>query len=401
MRIHNNKFYKTGINPGADWSGGVVLNGFYDTLIENNIFDGCYGAAIAHKEVDGEFSSSGSGYTTIARNNIIINSQSSPAAGEGYAFNNELKDTHSFILQNNCLLNNAGGNYMYASSTSDIEVDPALIEQLDKNGSSVPDNLPCAEAIKAGPQGLSYEINDDGIDIEQEEGQEEGLESAIKRVISEIIRFVKSIFSGFTSGGSDNEGLKIALPSVVSDNRLKEESSNTTFRETEYIDVGERPESGKYRDVILFDLSQLRKTYEIEKATLFMFWYYPDETRPEDTILEVYRPEKWCEEHVTWESRETGTLWQNSGGDWYDKNGVSQGDTPYATITIKGSNLPDDRYCELDVTKLVQEYASGNYENTGFLIKAREESSNYIAFYSSEWQNKSQRPKLIIEYADE
>ena len=26
--IHNNKFYKTGINPGADWSGGVVSYNF-------------------------------------------------------------------------------------------------------------------------------------------------------------------------------------------------------------------------------------------------------------------------------------------------------------------------------------------------------------------------------------
>jgi len=394
--IHNNKFYKTGINPSADWSGGVVLNGFYDTLIENNIFDGCYGAAIAHKQVDDEFLSPGSGYTTIARNNIIINTRSSPAAGKGYAFYNKLKDTHSFILQNNCLSNNAGGNYMHASSTSDTEVDPALIEHLDGNGSSVLQNLPCAEAIKAGPQELPYEI-DDGIDI----GQEKSLESDIKRAISDVVRFIKRVLLSFTLEESDNEDFKIALPSVISDNRLKEGSSNTTFRETEYIDVGERSDGWKYRDVILFELSQLNETDEIEKATLYLFWYYPDETRPEDTIIEVYRPEKWCEEHVSWDARETETLWHNPGGDWYDKNEVSQGNTPYATITFNGSTLPDNRYYELDVTELVQEYASGKYENTGFLIKARAEDSNYIAFYSSEWQNKSQRPKLIIEYTSE
>ncbi len=391
--IHNNKFYKTGINPGADWSGGVVLNGFYDTLIENNIFDGCYGAAIAHKQVDDEFLSPGSGYTTIARNNIIINTQYSPAAGKGYAFYNKLKDTHSLTLQNNCLSNNAGGNYMHASSTSDTEVDPAIIEHLDKNGSSVLQNLPCEEAIKAGPQELPYEI-DDGIDI----GQKESLESEIKRAISDIVRFIKKIILSFTLEESDNEDFKIALPSIVSDNRLKEWSSNTTFREIGYIDVGERSEGGKYRDVILFELSQLNETDEIEKATLSLFWYYPNESRPEDTILEVYRPEKWCEEHVSWDERETGTLWNNPGGDWYDKNGVSQGNTPYATITVKGGTLPDNRYYELDVTELVQEYTSGKYGNTGFLIKARAEDRNYIAFYSLEWQNKNQRPKLIIEY---
>ena len=87
-----------------------------------------------------------------------------------------------------------------------------------------------------------------------------------------------------------------------------------------------------------------------------------------------------------------------AGGDWYDKNGVLQGSTPYATITISGDQTPDNRYYELDVTELVQEYVSGKYENTGFLIKAREEDNNYIAFYSSNWQNKNQRPKLAIEY---
>ena len=216
-----------------------------------------------------------------------------------------------------------------------------------------------------------------------------------------MVRFVKNIFLGFTSGESDNENIKIALPSVVSDNRLKEESPNTTYRETEYMDVGERSEGGIYRDVILFELNQLGETDSIENATLSLFWYYPEEARPEDTILEVYRPEKWCEEHVTWEARETETLWQNPGGDWYDKNGVSQGSTPYATITLKGSTLPENRYYELDVTDLVQEYTSGKYENTGFLIKARVEDNNYIAFYSSEWQNKDQRPKLTIEYTGE
>ncbi|AKB38712.1 hypothetical protein MSSAC_4122 [Methanosarcina siciliae C2J] len=391
--IHNNKFYNTGINSGADWSGGIVLNGFYDTLIENNIFDGCYGAAIAHKEVDEEFSAPGSNYTTIARNNIIINTKPSPTAGEGYAFYNKLQNTHSFILENNCLSNNSGGNYMYASSTSDVEVDPALIEQLSENGSAG-QNLPCADAINAGPQKMPSEIDGQGME------QEEGLKSKIERVISKIVGFVKNTFLGFASGEADEENLKIISLSVASDNRLKEEAPTTTYRETEYIDVGERSEGGIYRGLMLFELKQLDETGSIEKATLSLFWYYPEEARPEDTILEVYRPEKWCDEHVNWEEREIESPWRTPGGDWYDKNGDLQGTTPYATITIKGSILPDNSYYELDVTELVKKYVSEEYDNTGFLIKARNESNNYIAFYSSEWKNKAQRPKLTIEYTD-
>ena len=37
-----------------------------------------------------------------------------------------------------------------------------------------------------------------------------------------------------------------------------------------------------------------------------------------------------------------------------------------------------------------------HYSNTGFFLKAKDENDNYIAFYSSEWSNASQRPKLMI-----
>ncbi len=61
-------------------------------------------------------------------------------------------------------------------------------------------------------------------------------------------------------------------------------------------------------------------------------------------VLEVYRPEKWCEEHVTWKERESKIPWNNSGGDWYDQNGTMQGNTPYATITTTGGQIPENRY---------------------------------------------------------
>jgi Disaggregatase related repeat/Dockerin type I domain len=58
--------------------------------------------------------------------------------------------------------------------------------------------------------------------------------------------------------------------------------------------------------------------------------------------------------------------------------------------------LPDNRYYDLDVTELVQGYVNGRYNNTGFFLEAKDENDNYIAFYSSEWSNASQRPKLVI-----
>ncbi len=150
--IHNNRFYDTSINQGADWGGGIVLNGFQNTIIENNFFDGCYGAAIAHKRVKA-FAAPESGYTTLVKNNIIINTQPSRTAGKGYAVFNKLNGTHSFILENNCLSNNAGGNYLYANSTSDVNVDKGYVEQVIKNASMRKD-FPWLEALSAGPKGV-------------------------------------------------------------------------------------------------------------------------------------------------------------------------------------------------------------------------------------------------------
>ena len=99
---------------------------------------------------------------------------------------------------------------------------------------------------------------------------------------------------------------------------------------------------------------------------------------------------------MTWNNRNYNTPWTNKGGDWYDRTNAAQGNAPYASITFDASALPDNRYYDLDVTELVQGYVNGTYSNTGFFLKAKDEKDNYIAFYSSDWSNASQRPKLVI-----
>ena len=187
VRIHHNTFYKTGTNPSIDWVGGIVASGFYDTFIENNVFDGVYHAAIVHTypetvktstsistqlsrvapagatnyarvgyddiyqadaiglaSVNSGVTSSasatslapvGSGYTTTVRNNIIINTmkRTKDPDGTGYAAINYLPETHTITLENNCLYNNTGGNYKNASSTTDIYVDPLFADQKNHN----------------------------------------------------------------------------------------------------------------------------------------------------------------------------------------------------------------------------------------------------------------------------
>jgi hypothetical protein len=197
--IHHNKFYKTGIDPSFNWVGGIVINGFQDTLIENNLFDGCYGAAVAHKEISNQFSAPGSGYTTVVKNNIIINTQSSPGAGKGYAIYNKLRKTHSFILKNNCLSNNAGGNYVYASSTSDVDVDHEFVEQVSKN-ESLRNNFPWVEALSAGPH-RPYQIDENRSRM----GQEENFASSLMRAFSNLLRSLKRFFLNILIDFNGNE----------------------------------------------------------------------------------------------------------------------------------------------------------------------------------------------------
>jgi hypothetical protein len=133
VRIHHNIFYNAGTNTGITWTGAIVASGFHDTLIENNVFDGAYHAAIVHmypEQYRPSYSSS-PGYTTIVRNNIIINTRQrikSPS-GTGYAITNYLTNNHKFVLENNCLYGNSVGNYKGCTSKSDIYVNPLFVDQ--------------------------------------------------------------------------------------------------------------------------------------------------------------------------------------------------------------------------------------------------------------------------------
>lgn len=143
--IYHNMFYKTGTNPNIDWVGGIVTSGFYDTLIENNTFDGAYHGAIIQMYPRGgthiyptysnsghiDLSPKGTGYTTIVRNNIIANTKQRKKDPDrtGYGVINYLPETHTIMLENNCLYNNYAGNYLNCTSTTDIYVDPAHLNQ--------------------------------------------------------------------------------------------------------------------------------------------------------------------------------------------------------------------------------------------------------------------------------
>ena len=291
--------------------------------------------------------------------------------------------------------NNAGGDWY---DNNCVLQGSAPYATITLKGSEIPDNR-------------YYELDVTDLVKEYASGKYENTGFLIKA------RTESNNYIAFYSSNCGNESQKPKLnvtkkvPVVIEnvivtgakDNRLKEAFPKTVFQDRPYIDIGGIDIGGidyigRYRDVMWFNLSEYAGS-EINSATLSLYWYYPAESRPGNTVVEVYRPSSWNPDYVSWNKRDSGIAWKNPGGDWYDKNGVSQGSTPYATITINGSTLPDNRYYELNVTDLVKEYNSEKYENTGFLIKARTESNNYIAFYSSDCGNESQVPKLQLIYS--
>ncbi|WP_324446463.1 right-handed parallel beta-helix repeat-containing protein [Methanosarcina sp.] len=154
VHIHHNTFYGCGTHPTYDWLGGIVTSGFYDTLIENNVFDGNYNAAVVYMYPSGlsddiDFTPKGTGgnYTTIMRNNIITNTleRKHNPEGTGYGVIDNFPETHNFVLENNCLYNNSAGNYKNASSTTDIYADPLFVDQKKHNYQLKP-NSPCIDS---------------------------------------------------------------------------------------------------------------------------------------------------------------------------------------------------------------------------------------------------------------
>ncbi len=120
VRIHHNKIYKTNAvasGGGILLDGGIVVNGFQNTIIEHNVIDGGTTDGIIYKgTAGGEV-----GYQTIVRNNIIINNT-------GFAISNEEPAINTFIANNNLVYNNSAGNYNNLTSIDDVNSDPLFAQ---------------------------------------------------------------------------------------------------------------------------------------------------------------------------------------------------------------------------------------------------------------------------------
>ncbi|WP_321417674.1 disaggregatase related repeat-containing protein [uncultured Methanomethylovorans sp.] len=394
--IHHNTFTKVGqysTNTGFS-NAAIVLGDFDNTIIENNVFDDGGHAAIKYYLRYGRRQQQ-TEFTTYVRNNIIMNTDGvSSVTGSGVGIWNTNPTYSKFVVQNNDIYNNKNGQTYGSGFTmsNNRNVDPLCVDSTTSTISARDYHLQSTVGHYSIGSWVKDSVSSTLIDAGYSSSSYSSEPSPNGGMIN-IGRYGNTAQASKSGSSASAISDQYEDNVTVYDNRLRETAPITVYSDSTYLDIGKSTSS--YRDVMWFDLSAYNTTDTISEATLSLYWYYPSATtRTSDTVVEVYRPVEWDPEYVSWNYRTSGTLWNTAGGDWYDKNGVSQGSTPYASLTFPASIVPGNKYYDFDVTDLVQEYVSGTYKNTGFFLKAKSESGNYIAFYSSEASNAAMRPKL-------
>jgi len=142
---------------------------------------------------------------------------------------------------------------------------------------------------------------------------------------------------------------------------------------------------GINRALIKFDLDQLPANSEIVKAELSLYHYEIENIHwPMSNLSgsnEVYLQRvtsDWVEDEVTWNTQPSTTV-ENQ-------------------VILPGSSSRTQDYLDIDVTELVNQIVVSG-ENYGFMLQlATEEYYRCMIFCSSEYEDSTLSPKLVIEY---
>ena len=111
--IHDNTISGCGQHLGLStyFGGGINVQGFDNTIIENNVIDGCYHDGISMKNVwsaPPEYT-----YKTILKNNVVTNTLPGRlVSGSGYGIHNYDTSMYSVSLESNGVQSNSAGNYL-------------------------------------------------------------------------------------------------------------------------------------------------------------------------------------------------------------------------------------------------------------------------------------------------
>lgn len=125
VQIYHNLFYGNGRHSNINWGGGVVVDGFHNVSVFENIFDSNRNAAVLAMRVETGFIPQVYDCKVTVRDNIITNTISAGFSDKsGYGVENRFGSHCTFAVDNNCVYNNKMGAYKNVSSTTDMYTDP-------------------------------------------------------------------------------------------------------------------------------------------------------------------------------------------------------------------------------------------------------------------------------------
>ncbi|GAA0369644.1 hypothetical protein GCM10009092_37380 [Bowmanella denitrificans] len=185
--------------------------------------------------------------------------------------------------------------------------------------------------------------------------------------------------------GPDAVGADVILTST--DDALLTDSSGKNFGAVDSLEV-----SAIANSLLGFPIQAIGNISSVETATLVLYSL----KEYGDIELEVMKvATEWDEESVTRTNATDDSYWLNELGDWIDKNGAPQGDTPFTSMFI----VDDDHVgaIRLDITELVNQWLLEPNSNNGLLIKVKDE--NTFRFASREHSNQMLRPTLELNCA--
>ncbi|MDH5631903.1 MAG: DNRLRE domain-containing protein [Gammaproteobacteria bacterium] len=148
-----------------------------------------------------------------------------------------------------------------------------------------------------------------------------------------------------------------------------------------------------HRGLMKFDLGAVAAGSQVLSATLEL---YSNTTSWSPATLNIHRMTRNWDEggqnnstgEASWNSAQSGQAWSAAGGDFDNK--------VYGTAVTPGAV----GWVSWDVTKLVQEWVDGKYDNHGLMLRATALNEG-AEFDSSDAADASKHPRLTIHYACE
>lgn len=134
---------------------------------------------------------------------------------------------------------------------------------------------------------------------------------------------------------------------------------------------------GRKKTLLRFDLSSLSPSVQVQRATLAIWLQWGTESRQ----VYVHRLRMdWDEESINWNSLESH----------------------YATSPLGSFTTDEAEWREVDITDLARGWLDGSIPNQGILLDDPTAGTDQNEeYYSSEWEEIQQRPKLVLMVSGE